>query len=297
MAKPKVIVVVGPTASGKTSLAVSIAKQFNGEVISADSRQVYQGLDIGTAKISQPETEGIPHHLIDVIDINTVYTAADFKRDAAKLITAITARGHLPIIAGGTFFYVDTLLERIAPPAVSPNPALRAKLEQQSTEALYAELEAKDPRRATDIDPQNRRRLIRALEIIDKLGSVPENQPRRRPYETLTLGINTDPADLRKRLRQRAKTWLELGFLEEVEFLLKSGVTRERLAEIGFEYLIGLDFLDGTLSKEEFITVFEQKNWQYAKRQMTWLKRDRTINWISPADKAEVEFLVKGFLL
>lgn len=297
MAKPKVIVVVGPTASGKTSLAINIAKQFHGEVISADSRQVYRGLDIGTAKISQPEMQGIRHHLIDIVDVDTVYTATDFKRDASALIEEVTVRGHLPIIAGGTFFYIDTLLGRIAPPAVSPNPTLRTALEKLTTTELHQQLEKKDPRRAAEIDPQNRRRLIRALEIVDTLGAVPAPQPNRRPYDVLTLGIATDSTELRKRLRARAETWLEIGFIEEVQLLLEAGVKRERLAEIGFEYLIGLDYLDGKLTKEKFVEVFEQKNWQYAKRQMTWLKRDQTIHWVSPADKAEVDFLIKGFLL
>lgn len=296
MAKQKLIVIVGPTASGKTNLALNIAKQFSGEVISADSRQVYRGLDIGTAKITKEEMGGIPHHLIDIVDIETTYTAAHFKRDAKKKISEITKRGHLPIIAGGTFFYIDTLLEQIEPPKVSPNPELRKKLEKKTAEELYELLKSKDVRRATDIDPKNKRRLIRALEIIEELGEVPQNKERKLPYDVLKIGINTDPTDLRDRLQTRAEEWLETGFIEEVQRLLDSGVKRERLAEIGFEYILGLDYLDKKMDRTKFVEIFVQKNWQYAKRQLTWLKRDPSINWVSPADKSEVELLVTHFL-
>lgn len=297
MKKQKLVVVVGPTASGKTGLAINIAKQFHGEVISADSRQVYRGLDIGTAKATEAEMQGVPHHLIDIVDIDTVYTADRFKKEARKCITEITAREHLPIVAGGTFFYVDTLLGRIAPPKVSPNPELRAALEKKTVEELFAELEQKDPRRATTVDPKNKRRIIRSLEIIEALGSVPETEPSVSPYLTLTLGINTDPDTLRERLKKRAQHYLDIGFKEEVEVLLETGVKRERLAEIGFEYLLGLDLIDGKLSEEKFIEVFVQKNWQYAKRQLTWLKRDQQVNWVSASDKGEIEMLVQQFLM
>jgi len=296
MVKQKLVIIVGPTASGKSNLAITIAKQFRGEVISADSRQVYRGLDIGTAKIAKVDMQGVPHHLIDIVDIDTVYTTTDFKRDAKTCINDIAARGHLPIIAGGTFFYIDTLLERVAPPKVAPNPTLRTKLEAQPVEVLFALLKKKDPRRAAEIDSKNKRRLVRALEIIDQLGVVPENKVKPLPYDVLMLGIRTDTADLRQRLEARAKTWLKAGFVEEIAELIKTGVPRERLNEIGFEYQLGLNLLDGTITQAQFIEVFVQKNWQYAKRQMTWLKRDKSINWVSPADRSEVELFVTHFL-
>ncbi len=295
--KQKIIVVIGPTASGKTDLAVDIATKFNGEVVSADSRQIYRSLDIGTAKITEEEMRGIPHHMIDIVDVGTTYTAAHYKRDARKILKKMDERDKIPIIAGGTFFYVDTLLEKIAPPAVSPNPKLRAELDLFSTEQLFVMLTEKDPRRASEIDHKNKRRLIRALEIIDKLDTVPEMTETEIPYNVLTIGIKTDRDDLRARLRQRGEIWLENGFVEEIEGLLKSGISKKCLVEIGFEYMIGVDYVDGKLTKEKFIEVFEQKNWQYAKRQLTWLKRDGNINWVTLADKREVEFLVKSFLV
>lgn len=297
MAKQKLLIIVGPTASGKTDLALTLAGQFRGEIISADSRQIYRGLDIGTAKIKGSEMRGIPHHLIDIVDINSVYTAADFKRDAESCIKEISYRDHLPIIAGGTFFYIDSLLQKAELPKVPPNPELRAELESRSTEALVAELTENDPRRAAAIDPHNRRRLIRALEIIEKLGTVPEPIVTLSPYDTLTLGVKMDPDTLKQRLEARAVAWLEEGFEDEVSRLLTQNVSRERLGEIGFEYQLGLDLVDGTLSKEAFITSFVQKNWQYIKRQMTWLQRDRSINWVAPSDKSEMELLVKNFVM
>lgn len=297
IAPPKIIVVVGPTASGKSSLAIDLAKTYQGEVISADSRQIYRGLDIGTAKATSEEMGGVPHHLIDIVDVATVYTAAQFKADAAAAITAITKRGNLPIIAGGTFFYIDTLLEKITPPEVEPDPTLRRELETLSNDALFTMLEAKDPRRAASIDPGNKRRLVRALEIVETLGEVPETRTSEPSYQCLTLGLALEREDLRARLRSRAESWLvDDAFRNEVADLLTAGVSRERLAEIGFEYQLGLALFDGALSSEEFIETFVQKNWQYAKRQLTWLKRDPNINWVTAADQREIELLVTTFL-
>jgi len=297
MAKQKLIVVVGPTASGKTGLAINIVKLFNGEVISADSRQVYKGLDIGTAKATTEEMQGVPHHLIDIVDIDTIYTADNFKKDAKKAIDEIGGRGNLPIIAGGTFFYIATLLERIVSPEVAPDLKLRAQLELIATEELFDILSEKDPRRAANIDPNNKRRLIRALEIVHHIGEVPLTIPKDPPYDVLMLGIQTDKDDLHSRLETRARAWLTGGFKEEVAKLLEDGVSKDQIAEIGFEYLLGVDLLEGNLTGEKFVEVFVQKNWQYAKRQLNWLKRDPSINWVSPADKSEVELVVKQFLL
>lgn len=294
--KPKVLVIVGPTASGKSALAVSIAQKYNGEVISADSRQVYKDLNIGTAKITKEEMQGVPHHLIDVADIHTVYNASDFKRDATEAILDITQRGKLPIIAGGTFFYVDTLLGKIQAPEVSPNPALREKLEALDTHALYESLLKLDPRRAADIDKDNKRRLIRALEVVEALGAVPEQSSTELPYDVLMLGIETDKKDLRARIKARAPEWLSNGFKQEIQALLQSGISKERLAEIGFEYQIGVELLEGALTEDAFLEVFEQKNWQYAKRQLTWLKRDSSIHWLSLSEETERDLLITQFL-
>lgn len=295
--KPKIIVVVGPTASGKSGLAIALAKKYQGEIISADSRQIYKKLDIGTAKVTKEEMAGVPHHLIDIIDIDDTYSAIDFKKDARRIIAEIIARGNTPIIAGGTFFYVDALLGKVSAPEVLPNHALREKLEVMDVDSLYNALLKVDERRAATIDPKNKRRLVRALEIVEALGMVPEQAPENLAYTALVLGIKTDKEELRGRMRDRAIVWLKNGFIEEIQGLLDSGITRERLAEIGFEYQLGLDYIDGTLSEEAFIQSFEEKNWQYAKRQITWLKRDKSIHWVFLSEQRETDLMVSNFLI
>ena len=299
--KQKLVVIVGPTASGKTALSIMLAKRFGGEVISADSRQVYCGLDIGTEKVSPSEMDGVPHHLINVVDPTTVYTAADFARDAADAINALTARNHLPIVAGGTFFYIDALLGTVELPAVPPDPELRAQLEQLPAEKLFASLQHLDSTRAATIDRHNKRRLIRALEIVKALGSVPPNttlpESEHEQYDVLWLGIKTDKNVLRARLRARAAAALERGLIEETKQLLENGVSKERLMEIGLEYALVIEFLEEKISSSELLQKLEEKNWQYAKRQLMWLKRNEKITWFSREDTEmfmqEVEMFVR----
>lgn len=293
--RPKLVIIAGPTASGKTGLAIMIATRFDGEIISADSRQVYKGLDIGTAKVTTEEMNGVPHHLIDIRETQDVYTAADFKRDAADAISHITDRGKLPVIAGGTFFYIDTLLNKNHTPEVPPNEALRVELEKLDTKSLAKKLETLAPNRYLTIDTNNRRRLIRAIEIASTLGYVPEPQPSSCPYDVLAIGIETDKESLRARYKERAESWISDGLTGEIQTLLDQGVTRERLQEIGFEYQLGLALLDGDITEAEFIQQSIEKNWQYAKRQLTWLKRDENIKWYQK-DDPEVLQEVERFL-
>lgn len=295
--KPKLIVVVGPTGSGKTSLSLLLAKQFGGEIISADSRQVYRKLDVGTEKIIEAEMQGIPHHLIDICDIDTIYTAFDFKRDAENAITQIIQNHHAPIIAGGTFFYIDTLLRTVGSAPVAPNRALREELEKKSTEELFAQLQQKDPIRALAIDPQNPRRLIRALEIIHELKEVPQiHTDAECPYEVLKIGITVDKEALRTRLRVRAQGALERGLIEETRNLLAEDISKERLSEIGHEYRIVMEYLDGNFDENTMLQKFEEKNWQYAKRQLVWLKRDQSIQWFARDDEKTILETVSTFL-
>jgi tRNA dimethylallyltransferase len=297
MAKPKILAVVGPTASGKTALSIELAKRFNGEVISADSRQVYRGLDIGSGKVTKEEMQGIPHHLIDIADIEERYTAADFARDAAEAIADITARGKVPIIAGGTFFYLDILRGKMQTAAVEPNLALQAELEKRTTEELFKELETKDPRRALTIEKDNRRRLIRALEIIHTLGVVPETTTAESHYEWLIFGIDIERDTLNARIEMRMLERLKHGMREEVEALLASGVSAERLVDFGLEYR----FLTRNIQKEIPYEVMTEKLFtkikQFAKRQRTWLKRDAEIIWKPfPVTASSVEVEVEAFL-
>ena len=295
--KPKAIAIVGPTASGKTALSIALAQHFNGEVISADSRQVYKGLDIGSAKVTPEEMDGVPHHLIDIVDPKTVYTGADFKQDGEVTLDDITHRGKLPIIAGGTFFYLELLKGTMQSAPVPPNPILRAQLEQKTNEELFAELITKDPRRAETIDPDNPRRLIRALEVIDTLGVVPEVPPIDLTYDWLTIGIDVPTEILNERIYQRIIARLQIGMIEEVEDLHKNGLSWERLEAIGLEYRYCAYYLQNKLTREELIEQLGSKSRQFAKRQRVWLKRDTSIHWLPfPANNKDAILLVEQFL-
>ena len=295
--KPKAIAIVGPTASGKTALSITLAQQFDGEIISADSRQVYRGLDIGSAKVTPEEMDGVPHHLIDIVDPNTVYTGADFKRDGEVALDDITHHRKLPIIAGGTFFYLELLKGTMQSAPVPPNPLLRTTLEQKTTAELFAELIAKDPRRAETIDSDNPRRLIRALEVIEAIGVVPEVRTHEIPYNWLTLGIDVPTEILNERIHQRIIARLQIGMIEEVESLHKNGVSWERLEAIGLEYRYLARYLQNALTKDEMITELTNKSRQFAKRQRVWLKRDPNIHWLSfPTDINKAIDAVQEFL-
>ncbi len=296
MEKIPLIVIVGPTASGKTSLSIKIATTHNGEVISADSRQVYRGLDIGSGKVTPSEMTGVPHHLLDVADPQTVYTASDFKRDATAAMTTIVGRDHLPVVVGGTFFYLDTLLGDISFPQVPPNDELRALLETKSTEELYATLTTLDPERAATIDKDNPRRLVRAIEIATALGKVPTPTPTDSSYRTLKLGIDIDRETLHTNIHTRLQSRLDDGMVAEVEGLVARGVTHDRLESFGLEYRYISRYLRGLLTYDDMVTELETKIRQFAKRQYTWLKRDTDIIWVSPKDFERIEQLVRNFL-
>ncbi len=294
-AKPKVVVIVGPTASGKTSLSIKIAKRYTGEVISADSRQVYRGMDLGTGKVTVAEMDGIPHHLLDVADPATVYTVADFVAAGRETITSIIDRNHLPIIAGGTFLYVDTLLGRMSTPSVPPNESLRDELSTNSTDELFEMLTELDPARATAIDRYNPRRLIRAIEIATALGAVPATNTTT-PYDTLTLGITIDKDTLHHNIHVRLLERLEAGMVAEVETLLAAGITHDRLESFGLEYRYISRYLRGLIDYDTMISELETKIRQFAKRQYTWLKRDQSIVWVDPKDFETITGCIDRFL-
>ena len=293
--KPKLIAIVGPTASGKTSLSISLAQKCNGEVVSADSRQVYRGLNIGTGKVTKEEMQSVPHHLLDVADPNTMYTVTDFVHDGRKAIEEILDRKHLPIIVGGTFLYVDALLGDVSTPEVPPNEQLRRELEEYSTEKLVSLLEEKDPERAQSIDRKNKRRLIRALEIAETLGVVPKTETEDL-YNVLRIGIQRSKETLEQNIHERLITRLNHGMIEEVVQLHSNGLSYERLGELGIEYRYIGEYLQDKVSKEEMCTQIELKSLQYAKRQMTWLKKSKEVVWLNENIQEHAETLVRDFL-
>ena len=295
--KPPVLAIVGPTASGKTSLSIELAQQFNGEVISADSRQVYRGMDLGTGKVTRLEMKDVTHHLIDIANPTEVYTGADFKHDANVVLSDIVARKKLPIIAGGTFFYLELLRGTMSVAPVPPDPELRAVLETKSTAELQRQLAAMDITHSAVIDTSNRRRLIRAIEIINTLGVLPSVEPIPSPYDWLTIGIEV-PADiLAERTHRRILERLDQGMIEEVEVLHKQGVSWERLDSFGLEYRYIARYLQKTTTKETMIEELSTKTRQFVKRQRTWLKRDKSIIWLPfPVTLESVQPTLQEFL-
>ncbi len=292
--KQKIIVVVGPTASGKSALGVEIAELYDGEIISADSRQVYAGLDIGSGKITKDEMKGIPHHMLDMADPMDTYSVSDFVREATFALKDILCRNKIPIIVGGTFFYSDALIYGWDLPEVPPNQILREELESSTLEELVEMLEEKDPFYSERVDTENKRRVIRALEIIEAGGSL-EPLKKESPHDVLWIGIETDES-LRARIRERLDTRLKEGMIEEVERLLVEGVTYSRLQDLGLEYAQVSSYLLGKIDKEEMKEAILTKSWQYSRRQLTWLRKNKNIKWFPLSKKKEIIRCVDEFL-
>ena len=277
----KAYIIVGPTASGKSAYAVQLAKKVGGEVISADSRQVYRGMDIGTGKVTKKEMAGIPHYLLSVADPRRRYSVARYQRDAARTLQSILVRGKTPIICGGTGLYIDALVEGALLPSVPPNPALRKKLERINTEQLFTLLKKKDPRRAQMIDAKNPRRLIRALEITEVLGKVPRMQ--KRALEGIKfewIGIDLPDEKLKKKIHLRLLSRMRGGMLAEVKRLRTRGLSWKRMESFGLEYRWLARYLQNKITKEEMLEKLEMDIWHYAKRQRTWFKRNKKIKWV-----------------
>lgn len=310
--KPKIIVIVGPTASGKSVLAVKLAKKFGGEIISADSRQVYRELNIGTGKVAgrwrPPATtisirsyeneskfiyKGIPHHCIDFVPPKRVFTAAEYKKCAQAAIKEITGRGKISIMAGGTAFWIDTPVYNFMLPAVPPDRPLRRRLSKKDPAALLAMLRKLDPRRAASIEPENPRRLIRAIEIAAALGRVPRIR-RRKLYNALWLGLNPSYEVQPRKITERAERILRRGLVAETRRLLGQGISKKRINEFGFEYQAALDYIEGKISRAALKSRLVKETLAYAKRQMRWWKRNPDIRWIKTVKDAEG--LIKKFL-
>lgn len=282
--------IVGPTASGKSDLAVKLAKLFNGEVISADSRQVYKGLNIGSGKITASEMKNIKHHLLDVVSSRKIFTAADFQKLGRKALKEIWQKNKLPIICGGTGLYINSLILNYSIPKVKPQPGLREKLENQTTAKLFAELEKLDPERAKNIDQNNRRRLVRALEITISTGQpIPPLKMKTivPPENILWLGLSPQSEELKNKIEKRLDHRLQHGLIEEVRQLHKEGLSWQKLEDLGLEYRWLSRFLQGQIDYNEMREKLAMEIWHYAKRQMTWFKKNKNIAWLKTAEEAE----------
>lgn len=274
-----VFVVAGPTASGKSDFAVDLAIKNNGEIISADSRQIYKGLDIGTGKITKEEMKGVPHYMLDICELDDEYSVALYKKQTLPILEDIIARGKTPIICGGTGQYIDALIFKGDVPAVKPNNKLRKELENKSTEELYSELKIKDPRRAEEIDRYNRPRLVRALEIINEIGLVPEKNTLELTHPTTIYLMSPDRETLRERIIIRLEKRLEKGMIDEIKNVIREGYTSNEMKKFGLEYENIAKYLEGQFGGEDLSAQagmkkeIINKSMQYAKRQETWNKK------------------------
>lgn len=294
----KVLAIVGPTAVGKTALAIRLAQKFNGEIISGDSMQVYRHLDIGTAKATPAEQAQAPHHLIDVCDVTQQFTVAQFVAAAERLIPAIAARGHLPIIAGGTGFYLQALFDGLALGADAPgDPAVRDRLravaQEQGAAYLWHQLQAQDPVAAGKIPPTNVRRTVRALEVIQVTGRPFSQQTNQGPrYDERYLALNTDRDLLYRRINQRVDLMVEQGLFEEVRWLAdQGGQTLPAATGIGYREL--LPVIDHPEDWSSAIDHVKQDSRHYAKRQLTWFRNQTTATWFDlvqhPEQQAQID--------
>lgn len=287
--KPKVIVILGPTSSGKSDMAVEVAKKIKGEIISADSRQVYKGMNIGTGKITKKEMMGVPHYLLDVSSPKKVFTVVEYEKLAKKAIEKILTKNKVPIVCGGTGFYIQSITDNVNIPDVPINTKLRKELSKKTADELFEILKKIDRRRAENIDAKNPVRLIRAIEITKALGKVPAFQKTPTDkYDLLMIGLNPKKEKLEERIKTRLLKRIKMGMVAEIKELHKSGLSWKRLNDLGLEYRYVSKYLKGELDREEMIEKLTKEIFQYAKRQMTWFKRDKRTKWFDPKDKNKI---------
>ena len=280
---PKVVAVVGTNASGKSALGIELAKKYDAEIISADSRQVFRGLDLGSGKVTPEETQGVPHHLIDVREPNEFFSMADFQRMAYQAIDDIRGRGRLPMIVGGTGLYVDSVLDGYLLSDKEPDLAYRAELEKLTTPQLYDMLLALKP--DVQVEKNNRNRVMRIIERIhDGDDTMPGKQAR---FESLRLGVSWPREVLSRRIDERLERRLEQGMIEEVQRLMDGGATTEFLLGLGLEYRFITQYLIGEIpDRKAMLDKLAIAIKQFAKRQMTWFRRNPEIVWLDMSGDA-----------
>lgn len=294
MKKKKVVVILGPTGSGKTKISISLAKKFNGEIVSADSRQVYKFLDIGTDKIKKREMMGIPHHLLDVASPKRVFSVAQYQKKAFKVINKIQKKNKIPFLVGGTGFYIQSIVDNIIYPITKRDNKLRKELSKKSTNQLFNILKELDSDRSKNIDRQNPVRLIRAIEIAKQLKKVPPIIKKNSPYQFLLIGLKIDERKIDSLCEKRFYQWIEKGLIDEIKNLRIIGLSWKKIESFGLYYSFLAQYLQGKMDMdiafEKSITSLRQ----YIKRQITWFKRDKRIIWID--NKLGVEQKIKKFL-
>lgn len=307
--QPRVLILVGPTAVGKTAFSIELAKRFDGEILSADSMQIYRGMDIGTAKVTPEEMQGIPHYGLDLVDPDDPYTVVEFQQYADRIIRDINARGKLPIVVGGTMLYVKALTDHLDFTEATGDPEFRESLrlyaEQQGAEALHNRLRAIDPVTAERLHPNDTKRVIRALEVHHHTGRPMsesyQEQPEEPKYRFAMVGLNLDDRELLyERINRRVDIMMEQGLIEEVQGLLERGYHRDlqSMKAIGYKEIV--EYLEGRLTLEEAVDAVKQGSRRYAKRQLSWWRREDRIRWFdvfatTPEERLqEIRQMVEG---
>ena len=296
MNKPKVIVICGPTASGKTALSIELAKKINGEIISSDSMQIYKDMDIGTAKPSKGEMQGIKHYMLDLVEPDKRYSVADFKKDAEKAIEDILTKGKVPIVVGGTGLYVDSLIYGIEYQELQFDEKYRKELEErvfnEGLEILYNEAKQIDPQAMKKISHNDKKRILRVLEIYKATGKTKTEQEAESrkngvKYDYKVFAINMDREKLYERINKRVDIMIEQGLIQEVENLLKKyTVFPTSMQGLGYKEVV--EYLQGNISKEEMIEKIKMETRRYAKRQITWFKKNKETIWIGPQELQKI---------
>ena len=278
--KIKVIAIVGPTASGKTAYSIKLAKEINGEIISADSRIIYKGFNIGAAKPTKDEMQGVPHYMIDVVEPTFDYSAGLYQKQASEIIKDIANRGKMPIVVGGTGLYTDILLKGFDLPQICPDKNLRSDLEKLSTVELYSTLKENDAEGADSINSNDKKKIIRALEIIYSTGKTLKQArgKSQSEYEIEWIGKNFERDILYQRINSRVDKMLEIGLIEETKGLLKKyGRAYNIINTIGYKEITA--YLDGVLTLDESVESLKKNTRNYAKRQLTWFRKNPEIKW------------------
>ncbi len=295
MYKPKVIVICGPTASGKTALSIELAKKIDGEIISCDSMQIYKDMNIGTAKVTKEEMQGIRHYMIDFVSPDTRYSVADYKNDAEKAIETIINKGKIPIIVGGTGLYVDSLIYGIEYPEIKFDEEYRKRLEKEADEKglefLYNKAKEIDKQAMQKISPNDKKRIIRVLEIYHATGKTKteqeiESRKKEIKYEYKVFAINMNREKLYERINIRVDKMIENGLIEEVENLKKK-YDHFPTAMQGLGYKEVVEYLQNQITRDEMIEKIKQESRRYAKRQLTWFRKNKETIWIDGLEKIE----------
>jgi len=293
-------VLIGPTAVGKTNLSIELAKKFDGEIISGDSMQIYKGMDIATAKISKEEMQGVPHHLIDIVDPDDSFSVAQFQELVRKKITEITSRGKLPFIVGGTGLYIQSVLFDYQFQETASDPEFRIKLEEiaqiEGSLAIHDRLQEVDPESAAAIHHHNIRRVIRALEVFHvtgrKMSDIQKEQKQESLYDAALIGLTMDREVLYERINKRVNQMLEIGLLEEVQRFYDEGIRDcQSIQAIGYKEIY--KYFDGVQSLDESIEELKQNSRRYAKRQLTWFRNKMNVQWFDMTESVKTPDITK----